>query len=587
MMFLEQFLIGNLWNACLICVMLGLKWLLRNRLSLRFQYHSWFVLLGSLFLSLLPSGIWPTLRPAKSVGQQAFAISNASSNTAVTATGTGWLQDTTELIASPGNSHFAFVVLIIWLAGVLVLTGVYWGGNWRLHKVKQFATDPSHQIRKRFDECQRRLGLKQNIELRQSRFITAPVNFGWQKPFVVLPKDGIDRLSKSELNHVLLHELTHIKHGDIIINYLICVVQTLFWYNPLVWLALRQIRRDREAYCDWDVMNEMTCEKERIAYGQTILRFAAVSNPPLPTAAGFCQGKNQLKYRLQQVVDFQRETKWKRLFGRCFAGFLALAAIGQIPVLAYCTEYTETHYSPSGTLTVVESDWERFFGNSNGCAVVYDLSTDQYTVSNESEVTRRVPPCSTYKIYSALNALEQGIITPEANTIAWDGAAYPFASWNRDQTLRSAMQASVNWYFNALDQSAGSVQMEDFFSKIGYGDCNFGNDSDGFWNGSGVKISALEQVELLVKLYRNDFGFRDESIAAVRDAILLNENGLYGKTGTGRLNDTNIAGWFIGFVETHQGTYFVAVYLHNQNGSDGALAYKTASNILKDMNIIE
>ena len=370
-------------------------------------------------------------------------------------------------------------------------------------------------------------------------------------------------------------------------NYLLCVIQILFWCNPLVWLALRQIRRDREAYCDWDVMNEMTCEKERIAYGQTILRFAAVSNPPLPTAAGFCQSKNQLKYRLQQVVGFQRETKWKRLLGRCFAGFLAVAAIGQIPTLAYCTEYNETYYKPSGALTMVESDWEEFFGASGGCAVVYDLSADLYTVYNKSEVTRRVPPCSTYKIYSALNALEQGIITPEANTIAWDGAAYPFASWNRDQTLRSAMQDSVNWYFNALDQSAGSAQMEDFFTKIGYGDCNFGNDSDGFWNGSGVKISALEQVELLVKLYRNDFGFRDESIAAVRDAILLNEDGLYGKTGTGRLNDTNIAGWFIGFVETHQGTYFVAVYLHSQNGSDGALAYETASNILKDMNIIE
>ena len=58
-------------------------------------------------------------------------------------------------------------------------------------------------------------------------------------------------------------------------------------------------------------------------------------------------------------------------------------------------------------------------------------------------------------------------------------------------------------------------------------------------------------------------------------------------TPSGRLKDTNIAGWFIGFVETHQGTYFVAVYLHSQNGSDGALAYETASNILKDMNIIE
>ena len=49
MMFLEQFLIGNLRNAGLICVMFGLKRLLRNRLSLRFQYHSWYILLGSLF----------------------------------------------------------------------------------------------------------------------------------------------------------------------------------------------------------------------------------------------------------------------------------------------------------------------------------------------------------------------------------------------------------------------------------------------------------------------------------------------------------------------------------------------------------
>lgn len=587
MMFLEQFLIGNLWNACLICVMLGLKWLLRNRLSLRFQYHSWFVLLGSLFLSLLPSGIWPALRPAKSVGQQAFVISNASSNTAVTAAGTGWLQDTTELIASPGNSHFAFVVLIIWLAGVLVLTGVYWGGNWRLHTIKQFATDPSHQIRKRFDECQRRLGLKQNIELRQSRFITAPVSFGWQKPFVVLPKDGIDRLSKSELNHVLLHELTHIKHGDIIINYLICVVQTLFWYNPLVWLALRQMRRDREAYCDWAVMNEMTGETERIAYGQTILNFAAVSNTRLPTANGFCQSKDQLKYRLQQVVGFQRETKWKRLLGRCLAGFLAVAAIGQIPVLAYCTEYSETYYNPSGALTVVESDWGEFFGASDGCAVVYDLGADLYTVYNKSEVTRRVPPCSTYKIYSALNALEQRIIAPEANTLVWDGTAYAFESWNQDQTLRSAMQESVNWYFKFLDQSAGTAQMEDFLTEISYGDCNFGDDSDSFWNGSGVKISALEQVELLVKLYRNDFGFEDGNITAVKDAMLLCEEGLYGKTGTGRLDGANVAGWFIGFAETHSDTYFIAVYQNSQDGADGALAYETASNILQTMNIIE
>ena len=583
-MFLEQFLIGNLWNAALICVMLGLKWLLRNRLSLRFQYKSWYVLLGSLLLSLLPSGIWPELRVAGSVGQQAFAISDASSNTAVDAMGTGLLQDTTELIANSENSQFAFIVMIIWLVGVLSLIGVYCCGSWRLHIIKRSAAAPSNKIRERFSACHRRLGMNQDIELRQSELLSAPVSFGWRNPFVVLPKDGIDGLSESELDHILLHELTHIKHGDLISNYLFCGVQALFWCNPLVWLAFRQMRRDREAYCDWAVLNELTDESERISYGQTILNFAAEANTRYHTANGFCQNKEQMKYRLEQVIGFQQETKWKRLLGRCIAGVLALISIGQIPVLAYCTEIGEEYYMPSDSLSMVEADWGELFDNIDGCAVVYDLNSDCYTVYNEAEVTRRVPPCSTYKIYSALHALEQGTITPEANTLAWDGTPYSFESWNQDQTLYSAMRESVNWYFQRLDQAGGT---DAFFTKIGYGDCNFGNDSDSYWNGSGVKISALEQVELLVKLYCNDFGFDDESIAAVMQAISLNEDSLYGKTGTGRLDDTNIAGWFVGFVEAPDNTYFIAVYLNSENGADGELAYETALKIFDAMNIIK
>lgn len=583
MMFLEQFLIGNLWNIGLICVMLGLKLLLHNRLSLRFQYYSWYVLLGSLLLSFLPSGLLAEFQSVGSVGQQAFAISNATSNTADVGTaGTEWLQDTTELIVGSKNSHFAFSFMMIWLVGVLALVVVYGCGSYRLHSIKQSATEPSSRIRKRFNECKHRLGLSQDVDLRQSSFISAPVSFGWRKPLVVLPK-GIDGLLESELDHVLFHELTHIKHGDIITNYLFCGVQALYWCNPLVRVAIRQMRRDREAYCDWAVLNELTDEAERISYGQTILNFAAGSNPRFYTANGFCQSKEQLKYRLEQVVGFQRETKWKRLLGRCFAGMLALAAIGQIPILAYCTEYSEEYYRPADALTMVEADWGSFFGNSDGCAVVYNLNADQYTVYNEPEVTRRVPPCSTYKIYSALNALEQGLITHESNTVSWDGTVYSFEAWNQDQTLKSAMQGSVNWYFQSLDREAGT----DFFAEIGYGDGNLGDDPDSYWNGSGIKISALEQVELLIKLYRNDFGFSDANIEAVIEAIELNDAGLFGKTGTGRHADINIAGWFVGFVETRSNTYFIAVYLNSDEGADGALAYETAWKILENINTIE
>lgn len=587
MIFLEQFLIGNLWNTGLICVILGLNRLIRNRLPLRFQYRSWFVLLDSLLLSFLPGGMLAEFRSVGSVGQQAFAISNATSNTADVGTaGTEWLQDTTELIVNSENSQFAFFFLVVWIVGVLALVAVYGCGCRRLRSIKQSATKPTSRIHKRLDACKLRLGLNRDVSLLQSRYIAAPVSFGWRKPFVVLPKE-IDGLSVSELDNVLLHELAHIKHGDLITNYLFCGILALYWCNPFVWIAIRQMRRDREAYCDWAVLNELTDEAERISYGQTILTFAAGSNSRLYTANGFCQSKEQLKYRLEQVVDFQGETKWKRFLGRCVAGVLVLVSIGQIPILAHCTDYSGEYYKPSDTPVMVEADWGELFGNTYGCAVVYDLNADKYTVYNEAEVTRRVPPCSTYKIYSALNALEQGIITPESNTVSWDGTEYSYDIWNQDQTLNSAMQGSVNWYFQTLDKKAGTEQMEYFFTEIGYGEGDLGDDPDSYWNGSGIKISALEQVELLVKLYSNDFGFSDANIDAVIDAMELNDPGLYGKTGTGRLDDINVAGWFIGFVETDANTYFFAVYLNSDSGADGAMAYETAQNILENMNIIK
>ena len=52
-------------------------------------------------------------------------------------------------------------------------------------------------------------------------------------------------------------------------------------------------------------------------------------------------------------------------------------------------------------------------------------------------------------------------------------------------------------------------------------------------------------------------------------------------------NGTNVAGWFIGFAETHNDTYFIAVYRNSQDGADGALAYETASSILQTIGIIE
>lgn len=589
-MFLERFLIGNLWNAGLICVMFILKRVIQNRVSLRFHYYSWFILLASLLISFLPAMIWNDLPSLMPESQQTMATYHIASNTDAVATGDSqWIQDTTLLIVEDnGNIQFEFFLTIIWMTGAISLIGFYWCGSYRLRHIRQFAKYPSAEIQNLFELCCHRLHIKNQVQIRQSRFIAAPVSFGWKTPFVVLPNQGINDLSTPELEHIVLHELSHIRHGDLFTNYLFCGIQALYWFNPLVWLAFRQMRRDREAYCDWAVLNELGNETERIEYGQTILHFAAGCKTRFHTANGLCQNKEQLKYRLEQIVNFHQETTWKKLCGRCLAVFLALLCIFQVPILAYCVENTEEYYTPQSSLTITEADWDSLFGDANGCAVVYDLNADNYTAYNKKEITRRVPPCSTFKIYSALNALEQGTISVTDNFLSWDGAKREFMSWEQDHNLTSAMQQSVNWYFQEFDQAAGIEQLSDFYQSIGYGNSYVGHDPLNYWNGSALKISALEQVELLVKLYRNDFGFRDMSISAVKDSMALSISEslrLYGKTGTGRIDNANVAGWFVGYVETMDNTYFFAVYLCADDGVDGAAATEIAVDILKKMGI--
>lgn len=73
------------------------------------------------------------------------------------------------------------------------------------------------------------------------------------------------------------------------------------------------------------------------------------------------------------------------------------------------------------------------------------------------------------------------------------------------------------------------------------------------WLESSLKISPIEQVELLRKFYENSLGFSDRNVDAVKDAIRISSSAsgtLYGKTGTGRIEGMDVNGWFVGYVET-------------------------------------
>ena len=125
--------------------------------------------------------------------------------------------------------------------------------------------------------------------------------------------------------------------------------------------------------------------------------------------------------------------------------------------------------------------------------------------------------------------------------------------------------------------------------KVGYGNENIGSDLSSYWLESTLKISPVEQVELLSRTFgQNAFSFAPENIQAVKDSICLSSSAagtLYGKTGTGRVDGQDINGWFIGFIETSENMYLFATNIQAENHATGSTAAETAFSVLSALNL--
>lgn len=587
---LVHFMTENLFLAVLIVLVALLKKFLRERGSMRFHYQIWFVLLFALLVLALPVSFWQFIGIPDCIFGSVFLTDLPDSlgggiqrGAGILETADGWQYDFVEMVDS--KTVLFSVFLIVWMLGALVVLGFYLCGSKKLYLMRRSAGLPSENVREVFQRCCMMALVDQKIDLLESELITTPLSFGWIHPCIVLPKGITEQLTQASLEHIFLHELMHIKHGDLRVNIWMCAEQILYWFHPFVWWAFSQMRKDREAYCDWLVLNFYDTEEERLCYGETLLQFAGKKRYLSMNAANrLSDHKSRMQYRMEQIADFKKETRKEKWIRHCSVMLLTVFVMAQIPVFSSFAKDFNFIYIPDLSMTIVENDYSDLFGGASGCAVLYDLKQDIYTVYNPSAITRRIAPCSTCKIYSALNALEEGVITTENNMLSWDGINRELPVWNENQDLDSAMANSVNWYFQLLDQISGVKELDRFYKKIGYGNGHVGNHAESYWNGNHLKISPLEQVKLLVKLYRNEFGWKEINVETVKNSIYLFSKGgnrLYGKTGTGRIEENDVLGWFIGYLEADDNTYFFAVTLQADSHANGSAAARILYGILE------
>ena len=144
----------------------------------------------------------------------------------------------------------------------------------------------------------------------------------------------------------------------------------------------------------------------------------------------------------------------------------------------------------AATVTVREDFGKHFEGFTSGTFVMYDESKDQYSVFNEQQSETRLTPCSTFKIYNSLIALETGAASDENMVLSWDGQQRFLPVWNQDHTMASGIKNSVVWYYQALASRIGPEHMQKYIDAIPYGNRDISGGITQFWLRSSLTISA-------------------------------------------------------------------------------------------------
>lgn len=560
------------------------------------QYNLSIIFLAVLIVPFLPINSAPS-----SISWSHLLTASSSTNGDIQTTflsGNGYnldkINDFAVSVSTQIPTFIHTLLVFFWSIGIFIMFFLLYRSVKQVKALHSSALPlQNEELNALYIECLNEVNSKHTIPIYSTAFLKSPVLAGFLHPRIYLPIHLISdfnagTISATDIRYMLLHELQHYKHKDILIGYLINTVNVFYWFNPLIWYFLKRIRQERELACDSAVL-QLLKETEYKSYGNTLINFAeTIALSPFPLTMGISGNIKQLKGRILNIASFHQPTFKQKIRGYLICIFVSTIIIGCIPILSvYASDQTGYHFDTTRK-NITQLNLSSNFGNYTGSFVLYDQATDKWNIYNIDNASTRIPPNSTYKIYDALLGLESGIITPEHSTFTWNGEPCPFDSWESDQDLTSAMHNSVNWYFQAIDSQAGFQSVKTFLQTINYGNQNTGTNLNLYWTDFSLKISPIEQVELLQNFYQNNFHFDRKNIQAVKNALLLSttsSGSLYGKTGTGRVNGKDVNGWFVGYIESDNNTYYFATNIQAPSNATGSQATEITEAILSDFGI--
>ena len=223
-----------------------------------------------------------------------------------------------------------FAVYLAGVAAVLLYDALLYA-RLRLEIRKGAAATPS--LREKIRKTAEKYDLPTQKSVRICKGIETPFLCGMVRPILVVPESMAETIDEK----VLLHEMLHLKHHDVLVNFLLHLLQALNWFNPFVYWLCRIIRNDSEALCDQRALEKLRGEEKR-EYGMLLLDMADSRCASRIGTTSMANGARNIKTRIGRIADFGRVPKGAAFATACITVVLCLASVS----FAYQPNYFDT-----------------------------------------------------------------------------------------------------------------------------------------------------------------------------------------------------------------------------------------------------
>lgn len=296
-------LLRNSAHAAILAVVVwSLERTVLRRLPPRWRYGLWLLVFARLLLPIAPASPL-SLFNLVDLAPRAIARITVELLGLPAPMPATWTEVPHPLADTPS---WFLVALALWLPGAAVLAGLLWRDHRRLrHALRHTTPVTDSYILDLLQQSKAVMRVRRHVLLEESEHVRSPAISGLRRPRILLPTGLLERLTTDEIRFLFLHELAHVKRGDLGMNWVLAVVQVLHWFNPVVWYSLRRIVSVREEVCDECVLRSCFAGAAR-EYGLTLLHLLEECAPRriMPALIGILDDVRTLRRRMFCIRTF-------------------------------------------------------------------------------------------------------------------------------------------------------------------------------------------------------------------------------------------------------------------------------------------